>query len=99
MLAFSRDLGVQCKTAFALAHKLREAMIERNGAAPSRLDTIMDDPASREAFGFLVDMRVRPMLSVRICPFLECPKAEPTCRKGDAPSQQEIRKNHTVFCV
>src|SRR5664279_3447148 len=28
MLAFSRDLGVQYRTAFALAHKLREAMIE-----------------------------------------------------------------------
>jgi hypothetical protein len=26
MLALSRDLGVQYKTAFVLAHKLREAM-------------------------------------------------------------------------
>ena len=36
MLAFSRDLGVQYRTAFALAHKLREAMAQHDGIADRR---------------------------------------------------------------
>jgi transposase-like protein len=36
MLAFSRDLDVQYRTAFALAHKLREAMVQHDGVAGRR---------------------------------------------------------------
>ncbi len=36
MLAFSRDLGEQNRTAFALAHKLRETMAQHGGVADRR---------------------------------------------------------------
>ena len=36
MLAFSRELDVQYKTAFVLAHKLREAMASHEGFAHRR---------------------------------------------------------------
>src|SRR4051812_2187504 len=35
MLALSRDLGTQYKTAFVLAHKIREAMVPRFAKLPS----------------------------------------------------------------
>ena len=40
MLAFSRDLDVQYKTAFVLSHKLREAMTRENEAA--QLDGVVE---------------------------------------------------------